>query len=440
MEEVKIPWGGDERLPLSIPPGWRVVAQGEASARERFQDLAGAIRERLDQPVGSPPLRELVKPDSKIALIMDDPGRPTPVHKLAAPVLDYLLEAGARPENVTGLFAIGTHAMMSDQEMRARAGESVAGRIELRCFDCNDQSAFVRLGRTGRGTEVMLNRLAVEADLRVLIGTIEAHPQAGFGGGYKNILPGLAAGKSIGHNHLITPSPEAYNMIGTLPEENPMRLDLEEAGRMIKGPTFILNSILDPGLAPVALVAGDAVKAHREGVRLSREMYGVRLPGKADVVIASAYPMDQDLRQAGKAVLNVAGACRPGGVIVVFMRCEQGLGNVGLPRFAAPLSLVRGVTKLLGSRGIFFISSHLPSAVPVEARFLVNMGLQMMKDSQVLLFSPRLKEVAADRFPPVLFDDQRSLFAEAGRLTGKDAPEVAVIHQGGVSFPVFSGP
>jgi nickel-dependent lactate racemase len=434
---IQIPWGHDQKLKIDLPAGWKVIAESEEIAPESIGDLASVIRKSLEEPVGLPSLRELAGPDTRIALVMDDMGRPTPMDRLAPVVLDYLLEAGARPENITGLFAVGTHEVMSAGQMEARAGSTVFNKIKCLNFECRDTGAFVRLGETGRGTPVIFNRMAVEADLRVLIGTIEAHPQAGFGGGFKNLLPGLATAESIGPNHLLMPSPERYNMIGTLPEDNPMRLDLEEAGRMIDGPTFIINTVLDHKLEPVAVIAGDAVEAHRAGVEICRGIYGVEIPRQADVVISSAYPMDQELRQAGKGVLNVAGACKPGGVILGFMRCEQGLGNISMPGFTPPLSMVRAIVKMMGSRGILGLVKRLPKRVPVEARFLVNFGLQMLKDYHVLIYSPRLKEVTHGRFPPILYDDQEELFRDAGRIVGKAEPEVAVFLQGSVSFPVF---
>lgn len=438
MGFIELPWGLGETMPVKLPPAWRLVAEGGLNTPPPVRNLSTAVREALDRPIGMPPLHELVTQQTRIALVMDDPGRPTPVPRLAPIVLDYLLRAGARPKNITGLFALGTHEPMSQEAMEARAGSNVVSQIECTCFDCHDREALLYLGNTQRGTPVWLNRIAVEADLRILIGTIEPHPQAGFGGGFKNILPGLAGAGTIGHNHLLMPAAHRYNMIGTLPEENPMRLDIEEASRMVGGPTFIVNVILDPALEPVAVVCGDAIAAHRAGVETSRGIYGVELPHKVDVVISSAYPMDQDLRQAGKGVLNVAGACKPGGVIIGFLRCEEGLRNASLPRVTPPLGPARALVKVLGSKGIAFLSRHLPSAVPVESRFLVNFALQMLKDYHVLVFSPRLKQASQGRFPPVLYDNQERLFDDAAQLVGKGDPDVAVFHQGGVSFPIVA--
>ncbi len=436
MAPIELPWGQGETLSLKLPPAWRVISQSEPDAPEPIPSLSTTIHEGLDAPIGCPPLRELVGPETRIALVMDDLGRPTPVDRLVPTVLDYLLRSDARLENISGLFAVGVHQLMGQQAMEARAGTLVFSQIDCRCFDCHDREAFTYLGKTGRGTPLWLNTIAVEADLRILVGTIEPHPQAGFGGGFKNLLPGLAGAESIGHNHLLMPSPDRYNMIGTLPEDNPMRLDLEEAGRMVKGATFIVNVVLSPTLEPVAVVCGDAIEAHRAGVEVSRRIYGVELPHTVDVVISSAYPMDQDLRQAGKGVLNVAGACRSDGVIIGFLRCEAGLRNVELPRFFPPLDLARALLRVMGSRGIAFLARHLPRTVPVETRFLVNFALQMLKDYHVLVYSPTLKEASRGRFPPVLYDDQERLFDDAARLVGRPDPGVAVFLHGGVSFPI----
>jgi nickel-dependent lactate racemase len=112
-----------------------------------------------------------------------------------------------------------------------------------------------------------------------------------------------------------------------------MRLDLKEAGRIVGGPTLIVNTVLDPSLNPVSVVCGDAVAAHRVGVRLSRELYGIEVPQRADVVVTSAYPMDRDLRQAGKCILNVSAACRPGGVIVASCVARRGWGTWPYPDY-----------------------------------------------------------------------------------------------------------
>jgi nickel-dependent lactate racemase len=432
---IELPWGRGETLPLHIPLGWQIIAHSRLVTPPPIADLRSAIHDRLRQPIGLAPLAEPVDPETRIALVMDDGSRPTPMHRLAPLVLDALLAARVRTENITGLFAVGSHRPMSADEMAKRAGKAVVSRIDCRSFDCHDASKLVSLGATRRGTVVKLDRRAVEADLRVLIGTIEPHPQAGLGGGFKNLLPGLASAQTIGHNHLLMPSPDRYNMIGTLPEDNPMRLDLEEAGRWIEGPTLIVNVVLDTQLEPIAVVCGDAIAAHRAGVEIARRIYGVPVPRPADVVISGAYPMHDELRQAGKVVLNVTEACRRGGVIIGFMRCDHGLGEVQLPAFVPRLASARTLVRLMGSRGIHLLARNLPDGVPAEARFMVNLALQMLKDYVVVIYSPRLKQ-DLHQLPALVFDDQQALFSQAEAWVGKPDPEVAVFEQGAVSFPI----
>jgi nickel-dependent lactate racemase len=366
---------------------------------------------------------------------MDDLSRPTPVDRLAPVVLDVLIGAGPSPDNITGLFAIGTHEVMSPTQMEKRAGATVASRIACRSFECHDRWAPAYLGETERGTAVHINRIAAQVDLRIPIGTVKPHPQAGFGGGFKDLLPGPGSAESIGHNHLLLPSPERYNLTGTEPRANPMRLDLEEAGRLVGGPTLIVNTVLDPSLNPVSVVCGDAAAAHRVGVRLSRKFYGVEVPQRADVVVTSAYLMDRDLRQAGKRILNVSAACQPGGVIVAFVRCEEALGNVALPRLPLPLSLARVLVRIVESRGIRAIARPIPTAWP-EGRFLINLAQDTLKDYHVLVCSSALKRALNGRFTQVFYDDQERLFAHVERLVGTHRPEVLIFPCGGVSFPV----
>jgi len=429
----------DRHLSLELPPAWSVVTESDVKPPPPVPDLTAAVQRALNAPIGTPALKDLVGPKTRVALVMDDPGRPTPIKRLVPIILTALREAGARFEHVTGLFAVGAHEPMSPQAMEARAGSAVVSQIGCQSFHCRDENAFEYLGRTRRHTPVYLNRLAVEADLRILVGTIEPHPQASYGGGFKNLLPGLAGARTIGHNHLLMPSPDHYALIGTPPDKNPMRVDLEEAGRMIAGPTLIVNVILDLDLEPVAVVCGDPVLAHRAGVSVSRQTYGVEMPDRADVVLVSAYPMERDLRQAGKSILNVVGACRRRGVIVSFMACPHGLGGVSLPPFPVPLALTRGLVNLIGARAIARLAKHIPGPAP-EERFMINLGLQLLRDYNVLIFSPNIKAGLKNRFRTFIFDDQNQLFERAGELAGTDRPEVAVFHHGGVSFPVVRHP
>jgi nickel-dependent lactate racemase len=431
-----LPWGKTGQIELNIPPDWKVILDHRAASRPAIQDVKSAVSQALVQPIAGPRLVDLACGAKKAAIIIDDVSRPTPAHLMAPVVLEELLNSGLKADQIVVIFGIGTHRPMTEAEMQLKAGNEVCTRVKCRNHDCRDHSELKFFGKTSSGTPVYFNRTVADADLRILIGTIEPHPQAGFGGGLKNLLPGVAGAESIGHNHLILPSPASWNMIGTLPEENPMRQDIEQAAAMLAGKNFIVNTILGPDLKPVALVSGDAIEAHRKGVQISRELYSYNLPRKMDAAIVSSFPMDVDLRQGVKGVANVPGAVKKGGVIICFLKCERGLEDIKPPNLSMPLGPVRLLLKALGCRGIYALTKRLPKKIPIETRFIFNFGLQVLKDNHVLIFSPQLAKETNGKLGHLLFDDQAKLFNAAQKFLGPN-PETCIVAEGGVSFPVI---
>ncbi len=434
---IELFWG-KEKIRLELPERWKVLAKGEPAQLPAIPDLAGAVKAALDHPTGTVPLRDTIKDKKNLAVVVDDIGRPTPVAKIFPILIEYLRAAGWR-EKITVLFALGTHRPMTEPEMKTRLGNYSDAGVEYFCRDCRKQEHFQFMGKTDLGTPVYLLKKAIEAELRILIGTIEPHPQAGYGGGAKLLVPGLAGAKTVGKNHLIMPSPQRYNMIGIVPAESPMRKDLEQAASFFPGQNFLLNTILNPALEPANIVAGDLTSAHRKGVEFARSHFGVPVPRSADIVISSSYPMDMDLRQGVKGVTNVAAACRKGGVIICFMKCEEGYtGPMIFPIRFTPVKAVRTLLNMIRPRGIYLLSRILPG-LPVEVRFILNFGLQMIREYDVLVFSPRLVETSRGSLPGLLFDDQQKLFKKAEEILGRDDPEVVIMRAGGASFPIVAG-
>lgn len=433
-----LPWGREEKIEISLPAGWRVVVDHQGQARPTLEDLAGSAARALEHPDDGPPLLELAAGARRAVMVIDDVGRPTPAHLMAPAVMNSLLASGLREEQIGVVFAVATHRPMTAEEMLRKAGPEVFRRLRCVNHNCRDYSRLKLFDDTSLGTQVYFNEEVAAAEVRVLIGTIEPHPQAGFGGGLKNLLPGCAGSATIGLNHLLLPSPDRWNMIGTRPEENPMRQDLEDAARKLPGKNFILNTVLGPDLKPVALVSGDPILAHRRGVAVARELYGVKLPRRLDAIVSSSFPMDVDLRQGVKGVANMPGAVKKGGVIICFLKCERGLEDIRPPKWVPPLGLLRLLLKVLGAGGIYRLTKKLPDRVPVETQFIINFGLQVLKDYHVLIFSPLLCKETRGRFREFLFDDQAPMFARAEKLLRTAAPEVGLIAEGGVSFPMVS--
>ena len=281
-----------------------------------------AVRYALAEPIGAPTLRTLAKLGQKIAIIASDISRPVPSFEILPAILDELAAAGCRDEDVTVIFALGSHRKHTEDEKKRLAGAVVYGRV--RCVD-SDPDDCVRMGVTDNGTPVDVTRAVAEADFRICTGNIEFHYFAGYSGGVKAIMPGVSTPAAIQVNHRLMVREEAC--AGRL-DGNPLRADIEQAGR-ICGVDYIVNVVLDEHKHIVYAVAGDAVRAHRAGCAYLDRMYCKPLPARADIVLVSqgGAPKDANLYQTQKALDNAKHAVRKDGTIILIGACPEGLGS-----------------------------------------------------------------------------------------------------------------
>ena len=331
-----MPWGG-ETLSFSLPETWQLLGRMEPATIVQPLATRQEIERGLANPIGLPRLSEMAKPGMKIALIIDDHSRPTPVARILPAILEALVRAGVEKSQITLIPATAIHVPMTNAEVLQRVGDPNLHGIRGEAHACDDPQKLVFLGTTSRGTPVLVNKTVAGSDLVVSIGCIEPHLIASYGGSYKNLVPGLAGRATTAHNHSLNCAPATFNSVGQPIEKNPMRLDLEEAAALLKPPVFIVNAVLNAHLELVRLVCGHPIQAHREGVRTSAEIYGAAIPAMADVVISSSFPMDIDLRQGVKALGNTIRAVRPGGVMIICIRAERGVGVFGLANRKLPL-------------------------------------------------------------------------------------------------------
>lgn len=432
---VEVPWG-DGSLRLDLPASWEVCQVASPSPVRPLDSLEAELERALETPVGHPPIRGFVKPEHRVAYVVDDIGRPTPAHRILPALLHQVADAGVPRERQTLVFATGLHRGLTEEEMIRKVGPEVFRSIRCLNHDARKDADLVHLGTTSRGTPVRFNRHVAEADVRILVGTVEPHVQAGFGGGCKNLLPGVAGVGSIGHNHFLGAHPKLFSMIGFPPERNPMRQDLEEAARRLRGSTFIVNTILTPTLEVARIVAGHAIHAHREGLKVARSIYGVRIGDQADIVVTNSFPLDVNLRQDVKAVANALFAARPGGSILALFRSRLGLDDVKLPTdVRLPLGLVRGALRCLPSWMIRALATTPLNRIPVEERFFLYFGLQALRRNRISVFSPTLAAQLNGRVRglPITGRIEEAL-ARAGR--GRRS-RVIVFPAGGVTYPIL---
>jgi lactate racemase len=316
---------------MELPYGRKTVSADFRSADVRIlipprpphvEDSEAVARAALENPCGTPRLRELVRHLDKIVITIPDVTRPCPTAQLLKLVLEELQEANVADENILVVSGLGSHRAQTDAEREALVGAETFRRV--RCVDSDNQQLTL-LGQTSRGTPVEIFTPAVQADRRICIGVIEYHYFAGFSGGYKGLVPAVCSHKTIEANHRWMVQPEAAT--GRL-EGNPVREDIDEAGALV-GADFILNVILDSEQRVIAAVAGDPMTAHRKGCALLMDFGRPTLPWYADVVLVSAggFPKDLNLYQAQKALDNARLAVAEGGTIILAAECPEGLGH-----------------------------------------------------------------------------------------------------------------
>jgi nickel-dependent lactate racemase len=429
---LTLPWGKDT-LELSLPEEWTMAGAFKPAALPGAPNVADEVRRSLQSPIETSRLRDLARDAGRVVIVIDDLSRPTPVSQILPGVLEELAQGGVGREDVTVAVALGLHRPMTGTEVAERTGSIDLSGLTWENHDCDAADSLVNLGTTQRGTPVQVQDTVAQAGLVVSIGCIEPHIIASFGGGYKNLVPGMAGRETIAHNHSLNCTPATFNMVGQPIERNPMRLVLEEAAGMIEGQVFLVNAVLNGDLDVVRVVSGDPVAAHRAGAETSAEIYGVQIPAAADVVITDSHPMDQDLRQGVKALANTVRAVRKGGVLITLARAEEGVGVFGLAERKLPV----------GQRALKLLAPLLLRLVPrlnmegEEDRFFLYFALQAMCHCDLLIYGPTIPEEARTGLPFVTFvDSPQEAVERATRLTGNSAQVLAFPH-GGITYPIL---
>lgn len=377
------------------------------------------IRRALEEPIGSPHLREIVRPGEKVAIITSDITRPMPTREVMPALLDELYRAGAAAEDITLVFAIGSHRRHTDAERRLLAGER-AWR-EIHCAD-SDPDDFVRMGITAAGTPVDITRAVAEADRRICLGNIEYHYFAGYSGGVKAIMPGVSTRAAIQHNHRLMTKPGAR--AGKL-DGNPIREDIEDAGR-ICGADFILNVVLDEHKRIWRAFAGHPILAHREGCRLVDELYGKRLPQQAEIVLVAAggYPKDINLYQAQKALDNAKYAVKDGGIIILVAACQEGLGERVFAQWLRSASTPEELTARIKTD--FQLGGHKAAAIAM-----------VLQRAEVFLVSDLEETLVRSLFMVPFHSAQEAL--DAAIEQKENGSKVLFMPCGGAVLPLWNG-
>ena len=325
MKEVLFPYG---KTKLSYTFGDDELAGVlESSINEYNPGLSGEelVKKAMSEPADSPALKELVKGKNNIVIIASDHTRPVP-SKIIMPAMLSEIREGNPDADITILISTGCHRATTEDELIAKFGEDIVAKEKIYIHDCDEREKLVNIGRLPSGGECEINKIAFDADLLLAEGFIEPHFFAGFSGGRKSVLPGIAGRTTVLSNHCSEFIADENSRTGIL-ENNPIHKDMLWAAETAKL-AYIVNVVLNAEKEVIYASAGDPVAAHKKGTDFLASLCGVEAVD-ADVVISTngGYPLDQNVYQSVKGMTAAEATVKEGGVIIMLSASNDGIGG-----------------------------------------------------------------------------------------------------------------
>ena len=328
MQEFILKYGKDD-LSVSFPDTADITLT-ESGKTEPLPDPEKALRDSLRAPIGKKPLAECAAGTQKIGIIFNDITRATPSRLMLPVILDEL--TGIPAERIILFDALGTHRTNTREELIRMLGEELVRKYRIAQNDCNDRKTQKYLGKTSFGHEIWINQEAAECDLLILTGFIEPHFFAGFSGGGKAVMPGMAGAETIFRNHSaeMIASP---NAVWGVTYGNPIWEEIQEVAESA-GDLFLVNVTMDPEHRITGVFCGDLRKAHKEGAAFVKQTAMTPVEGEFDAVITtnSGYPLDMNLYQSVKGMSAAARIAKSGAPIIIAAECSDGIPDHGLFR------------------------------------------------------------------------------------------------------------
>ena len=411
---------GETRLPLAMDPrlaDWFVI---RPEYEAPLADPHAAFAEACRRPIGSPRLGDVIKPGERVVVVTSDGTRPVPNRQLIPWLLE---ELPGSDEDLSILLGNGTHRANTPEEIEAMFGEEIAGRIAIHNHDAFDADSNRKIATTRSGSAVLVDRRYLEADRRIVLGFIEPHFFAGFSGGAKGVVPGVAGIDSILPLHdfeMIAHPKSAYGIM----EGNPIQAEIAEMVAHCP-PDFMINVTLNTRKEITAVFAGDYREAHRIGCASVKRTAMVPVDREFPIVVTSSggYPLDQNLYQTVKGMSAAEGIVQKGGTIFVAGECRDGIPSHG--NFGSLLDGAASAEDLMSEiRG---------RDCPVLDQWQVQILARILMRSEIALFSALDEEASGIRGLTQIADLQSSI-EERIRAAG-NRPSVAVLPDGPLTIP-----
>lgn len=413
---------GQGNLTVDLPDSRTTVIT--PAHRPGLPDEHAAVLGALRQPVGCLPLRQWLRPSARVCVVFTDITRATPNDRL----IPWLLEEldGVPRDQITLLNATGTHRPNTPEELERMLGSAVTRNYRVVNHECENTAMLVQRGKTRDGTPALLNRHLVEADVRIVTGFIEPHFFAGFSGGPKGIMPGVAGLSTVMSNHGARNIGDPKATFG-ITEGNPLWEDIRRIA-LRAGPSFLLNVALNEQRQITGVFAGDLIAAHQLGCESVRQSAMQRVEAPFDIVVTtnSGYPLDLNLYQGVKGLSAGARIVKTGGTLILACECREGIpSNSPLDRLLRSASSPEAILTMLATPG--FVR---PEQWQAQIQALIQ------RRASVLLYSSLSDELTRAAF----FTPCRDIGATVAQKLAELGPaaRVAVLPQGPLTIPYLA--
>ncbi len=376
----------------------------------------------LKNPIGSPTIEELSPKGKKIAIAVDDITRVTPTRLILPPLTKLLRKAGANKDDIKIVIALGTHRKMTDEEIKEKYGSQIIEDYEVINHAYDDESELKYVGKIGDDVPVWINKEYLNSDIRIATGNLIPHFNAGWAGGAKILLPGLAGEETVGrmHVHSATTTPNGLGM-----DDNPTRQLIDAFAEKI-GIHMLVNTAITRQREIVKVFAGHFIKAHRKGLELAKKIYGVKISGATDITVVSSYPADIEFWQGLKGLFSADIATKIDGEIIEITPCPEGI-SMAHPKW---IDYLQYGTKEL---------KEMYDAGDVEDFVALGLALNVAHikgKHPIYMISDGISDKDAEKIGFNKFKNLQEAFDYVMNLYGEDA-KVNILPYGGETYPIL---
>ncbi|MCX7845405.1 MAG: nickel-dependent lactate racemase [Dictyoglomaceae bacterium] len=423
---ISLSYDKDKNIDIEIPEKniLDIIKPNFPKVLEKNEDI---ILKAIQNPIGSPPLRNLVSDKSKVAIVITDKTRYALDREISIILLKELERGGVKKENISFFIALGSHEPMSSEEIKEKLGEEISSQYPVYNHEFKNEEELLYLGDESR-LPMYINKKLMEHDIKITLGVIEPHLFAGYSGGVKTICIGLAGYKTLSATHSLQILSHESTKLGVI-EGNIFRNFLNEMAKKVKV-DFIVNLILNQEKRVVSAFSGHPIKAFEKGVEFAKKIFEISIKEEADVVISCpGYPKSINLyqatRSANSVVLGEKPVVKKNGKILIPATCEDGLGDENYYRLMSQCKSLMELKERIWEEG-FNIGEH--KAFVLE---------RILSHAEVIITDCKIEEAVLNK----MFLKKESTLQEAVNKILKINPnfKFLIMPQGIITLPKLVG-